>query len=264
MRLYNSAWIDVFAGLVQTGAGLRRIRLTVRYGIIDLKERGLCLVDAGVGVEVTRGQRSAALRLYNAMLRPQLDESQSPDAVLRGLGATSADIRLVVVTHFHADHVSSLRAFHNAKIIASAAAARSVTQMSAATALHHGIFKELIPSDLERRLLPLEDLKRVPTGTVLGDGHDLFGDASYLAVPLPGHAFGHFGVFWRDDSGPVIYATDAAWTSEALMQDRTPFLSSAIVFDERRAGKQTQGLLREFARQGGRIHLCHDIEEPVS
>ena len=264
MKLLNSAYIDVFAGLVQKGAGLRRIRLTVRYGVIDLKESGLCLVDTGIGPEVTQGRRTAALRLYSAVLRPQLNQEQSPEATLRNLGASPADIRLMVVTHFHADHVSSLRAFSNAKIITSALATRSVMRMSSAAALHHGIFKELIPSDIERRLLPLEDLKRVPTGTVLGEGHDLFGDASYLAVPLPGHAFGHFGIYWSDDTGPVIYATDAAWTSEALMHDRTPFMSSAIVFDDRRAGKQTQGLLREFVRQGGRVHLCHDIEEPVS
>ena len=67
-------------------------------------------------------------------------------------------------------------------------------KMSSMAALRHGIFKELIPPDIEQRLLPLEELKRLPTGTVLGEGYDLFGDASYLAVPLPGHAFGHFGI----------------------------------------------------------------------
>jgi glyoxylase-like metal-dependent hydrolase (beta-lactamase superfamily II) len=137
-------------------------------------------------------------------------------------------------------------------------------KMSAMAALRHGIFKELIPPDIERRLLPLEELKRLPTGTVLGEGYDLFGDASYLAVPLPGHAFGHFGIFWNGAAGPVVYATDAAWTREALMQDATPWISSAVVFDDRRAGRVSQSLLREFGRQGGTIHLCHDVEGPAS
>jgi glyoxylase-like metal-dependent hydrolase (beta-lactamase superfamily II) len=136
--------------------------------------------------------------------------------------------------------------------------------MSSAAALHNGIFKELIPPDFMQRLLPVEGLPRVPTGTVLGDGHDLFGDGSYLAVPLPGHAFGHFGIFWREAASPVIYATDAAWTREALMQDRTPWISSAIVFDDRTVGRDSQRLLRTFAEQGGKIHLCHDVEEPIS
>lgn len=264
MKLFNSAHIDVFAGLIKRDGGLKRARLTVRYGLIDLGARGLCLVDTGVGPEVTHGPRSSALRLYSAVLRPQLNAGEAVETTLRNLGVAPADIRHVVVTHFHADHVSSLRLFANAEFIAWGAAARAVMGMSSATALHNGIFKELIPPDFTQRLHPVEGLARVSTGTVLGDGHDLFGNGSYLAVPLPGHAFGHFGIFWRGATGPVIYATDAAWTREALMQDRTPWISSAIVFDDRGAGRDSQRLLRAFAEQGGQIHLCHDVEEPIS
>ena len=263
MKLFNSAYIDVFAGLVKRGGGLRRARLTVRYGVIDLGPRGLCLVDTGVGPEVTQGPRSAALRLYNAVLRPQLNAEEAVGTTLRNLGVTPADIRRVIVTHFHADHVSSLRLFAKAEFIAWGAAARLVMGMSTAAALHNGIFKELIPPDIAQRLLPVEGLARRPTGTALGDGYDLFGDGSYLAVPLPGHAFGHFGIFWREAEGPVIYATDAAWTREALIEDKTPWLSSAIVFHDRAAGGDNQRLLRAFAEQGGQIHLCHDVEEPI-
>jgi glyoxylase-like metal-dependent hydrolase (beta-lactamase superfamily II) len=136
--------------------------------------------------------------------------------------------------------------------------------MSSAAALHHGIFKELIPPDFERRLVPLQEMQRQPTDTVLGEGYDLFGDGSYLAIPLPGHAFGHFGIFWRDEAGPVVYATDAAWTTEALLKDETPWFAMSVVFDDRRSGRKTQALLREFCRQGGQIRLCHDLEESKS
>jgi glyoxylase-like metal-dependent hydrolase (beta-lactamase superfamily II) len=261
MKLFNSAHIDVFAGLVRRGAGLRVVRLTVRYGLIDLKERGLCLVDTGMGAEVTQGTRSPALRLYSSVLRPDLQADAAPEAMLRNMGAATDDVCLVVLTHFHADHVSSLRAFPRAGIIACGDATRRVLAMGSAACLHHGIFRELIPPDLERRLQPLGGLRQLPTGTVLGKGYDLFGNGNYLAVPLPGHAFGHFGIFWRDETGPAVYATDAAWTTEALLDDATPWISSAIVFDDRRAGRATQSLLREFKGEGGRILLCHDIEE---
>lgn len=264
MKLFNSAHIDVAAGLVRRGAGLKTISLTVRYGLIELSDGGLCLVDTGVGPEVTQGERSMALRLYAAILRPKLDATQSPQATLRGMGAAPDDIRRVVLTHFHADHVSSLRDFARAEIITCGEAAQRVMRMSSAAALRHGIFKELLPPDIAQRMRPLETMTRVPTGTVLGDGYDLFPDSSYLAVPLAGHAFGHFGIFWRDQAGPVIYATDAAWTLEALMHDQTPGISSAVVFDDRRAGWQTQHRLREFQRQGGRILLCHDVEDERS
>jgi glyoxylase-like metal-dependent hydrolase (beta-lactamase superfamily II) len=264
MRLFNSAYINVFGGLVRRGAGLGMVRLTVRYGLIDLKEKGLCLVDTGIGPESTVEPRTIGLRIYNSVLRPDLIADQAPEGMLRKLGAASADVRLVIVTHFHADHISTLGAFPQAKIVTGGAVARRVMSMNPATALRHGIFKELIPPDLEHRIVPLEGMKRRPTGTVLGEGRDLFGDASYLSVPLPGHAIGHFGIFWHDETGPVIYATDAAWTSGALLRDGTPFISSAVVFDDRGAGRKTQTMLREFRRQGGRIVLCHDIEDQPS
>jgi glyoxylase-like metal-dependent hydrolase (beta-lactamase superfamily II) len=264
MRIFNSAHVGVPGRLVRRGAGLRTIRLTVRYGLIELNSKGLCLVDTGFGPEVTGGPRSTALRFYNSVLRPDLNHSQLPEATLRNLGATAADVRLVVVTHFHADHVCSLRAFPRARIVTCGEAAHRVGAMSSTAALRHGIFKELIPPDFERRIVPLQEMQRQPSDTALGEGYDLFGDGSYLAIPLPGHAFGHFGIFWRDETGPVIYATDAAWTTAALMKDETPWLAMSIVFDQRRIGRETQALLREFCRQGGRIHLCHDIEESKS
>lgn len=261
MKLFNSAYVNTPAGLVRRGAGFGIVRLTVRYGLIDLGERGLCLVDTGFGPEVVEGPRTAALRLYASVLRPKLVADEAPQAVLRKLGADIADVRRVVVTHFHADHISSLRAFPHAGIITCGEAARSVLAMSPTAALRHGIFRELIPPDLAPRIAPLQTMKRLPTGTALGEGYDLFGDASYLAIPLPGHAMGHFGIFWRDEAGPMIYATDAAWTLQALLQDATPFLSSAVVFDDRRAGRESGALLRKFHREGGQIELCHEIEE---
>src|ERR1700744_6670376 len=99
MRLFNSAHIGVFAGLIRRGCGLRRIRLTVRYGLIDLGQRGLCLVDTGVGTDVTQGQRSTALRLYHSVLRPPLNATEAPEAVIRQLGKDVGDVRFVVATH---------------------------------------------------------------------------------------------------------------------------------------------------------------------
>jgi glyoxylase-like metal-dependent hydrolase (beta-lactamase superfamily II) len=261
MKLFNSAYVNVFAGLLRSGGGLTRVKLTVRYGLIELATGGLCLVDTGFGPEVTQGPRSAALRLYNAVLRPELIPDQSPLSLLRSMGARPDDIRLMLVTHFHADHIASLRAFPNVRLIACGEAARAVEAMRPAAALHHGIFRELLPPDFTQRIVPLQGLPRRPTGTVLGDGYDLFGDGAYLAIPLPGHAFGHFGLFWRENGAPVLYATDAAWTLQALLADKTPWISRALVFDDRAAGRSTEALLRTFARNGGTIRLCHDLEE---
>jgi glyoxylase-like metal-dependent hydrolase (beta-lactamase superfamily II) len=262
MKLYTSATVSIPGAMVCRGRGLARVAVSVRYGLIDRGPDGLCLVDTGYASSVTRGPRSLPLRLYNAILRPQLIESQLPAAILAARGATLADVTTVILTHFHADHVAGLVDVPQARIVTFADAAQSVMAMSNAAAIHNGIFKELIPSDLQARIAPLENAPLRETGTALGNGYDVFGDGTYLAVPLPGHAAGHFGLLWREAGRPVLYATDAAWSHAAMMSNTTPALSRAVVFHDTSAGRRTEATLRSFMAAGGIVHLCHDVDLP--
>ena len=259
MRLINSAHLAVRERLIRSGSGLGQVTLTVRYGLIDRGRDGLCLVDTGYGPSITTGPRSRAMRLYNAVLRPQLFPENAPARVLAAMGAEPRDVRSIVLTHFHADHVANLCDFPYASIITDGATARVVLDMSAARALHHGIFKELLPPYLTSRVVALEQQPLRDTGTSLGQGFDVFGDGSTLAIPLPGHALGHFGIYRTGDTS-TFYATDVAWTMRALLDDRTPDLSRAIVFADRDAGRRSAALVRRFHEQGGITTLCHDVE----
>ena len=260
MKLFDSAFVTVPGGLIVRGRGARRVRVSVRYGLIDRGADGLCLVDTGYGPAVTMGDgRSRMLRVYNAVLRPRLIDAHQPRSVLAAMGAKLADVRTIVLTHFHADHVANLADFPEARILASGVAAKTLAEMGPARALHHGVFKELIPATVWGRISAIEDFALKPTWTRLYNGHDLFGDGSYLAVPLPGHALGHFGLVWREAGNAVCYATDATWALEALQQDRTARLARAVVFQDRTAAVETENLLRAFIAEGNEVRLCHDI-----
>ena len=58
----------------------------------------------------------------------------------------------------------------------------------------------------------------------------------------------------------MLYATDAAWTLTTLIDDKTPWLASSIVYHDRTAARETEIKLRLFKQNGGTLHLCHDIE----
>jgi glyoxylase-like metal-dependent hydrolase (beta-lactamase superfamily II) len=137
-------------------------------------------------------------------------------------------------------------------------AARAVWAATDREATRHGVFKELLPADLMARLDPIEDKPLAEAHPALGQGHDLLGDGSLLAIDLPGHADGHFGLFWCDDAGPILYATDTTWSMKALFEDKTPAISRKVVFDDPAAGRRTEGRIRDFAKAGGKVLLCHD------
>jgi glyoxylase-like metal-dependent hydrolase (beta-lactamase superfamily II) len=225
------------------------VKLPVRCGLIVHPKLGPVLIDAGYGPRLTSGSgRSAALRVYAALLRPQLNPLESPLGLLADHGFLPEDVRMVIVTHLHADHVAYLRDFPNA---------RFVTDGQVAGSLRHGVFNELLPDDFADRqdalrAAPLADL---PFG--LGQGFDVLGDGSVLAVPLPGHAAGHFGLCFPGDR-PLLYAVDAQWILDAILQDCLPGFPLRLIAHDQVALNASVALVRQFAQAGGEVVLCHD------
>ena len=247
MRLATNATVSAPAVLAGSGRGVRSF--PVRHGIIESGSRRI-LVDAGYGPRVVTGRRSLALTLYAAALR------------VRTLPFTEGRFDAVLLTHLHADHVGRSRDLGNIPVFASRAAVTAFQRASSARAASMGMFAELLPFDLARRFQAVEDLSKIGTGTLLGAGYDLCGDGTHLAVPLPGHAPGHLGVFWREEGRPILYATDAAWTMAALRAGTTPRVSRRLVFSDPEAGLRTEAMVLAFERSGGRVLLCHDPDQP--
>lgn len=248
----NSATVRVPERLVLRGGSWTQIDLAVRYGRFTHAEAGGCLIDTGYSARVTRGARSLPLTLYAGILRPRLTPEALPDAEL--------DIRVILLTHLHADHVSALRDYPRARIIGDAAALSHFLSAGAFGRTRHGVFRELLPDDLAGRLEPLESLPFIEAPFGLGHARDVFGDGEVLAVPLPGHMTGHTGYLFPQLEQPLLYAGDADWLAQAIDEARSPGPPARWILDDPAAAQETNRRLRNFAEAGGRIVLCHNPE----
>lgn len=257
----NSAWVSAAERLILRGGSWRSVRLRVRYGLIIHPLAGPVLIDTGYTPKATSDTgRGAALRLYGAVLKPQLNADEQPQPVLERFGLTTQDVRTVIVTHFHADHIAGLSQFPNARFIASDAAWFRLKARTAWQNLHHGVFTELFPADFESRLDGLSTKARIaPRGDIPG-GADLFGDGSIVAVDLPGHADGQFGLLFAQMERPLLYAVDAQWLIAALMLNRTPGFPARLLAEDFAAIEPTSEMLRRFVAAGGEVMFCHDPE----
>lgn len=260
MRLVfaNSAAVRAPERLVRKGGGFALQDFPVRYGILHHPGMGLVLVDTGYSPRVTAGQRSLSLRLYNAVLRPKLLGEGAPAAVLGAMGATLADVKAIILTHFHADHVAALDQFPQARIITSGRQYAEIRRRNAAQNLRHGIFPELLPADLGERLIDLEGMawRDAPLG--LGAGRDIFGDGRVLAIDLPGHAEGHIGLCFPERVVPFLYAVDVQWVEAALTPGVAPGLPASLVATDPRAAIESTARVDAFRKRGGEVLLCHD------
>ena len=244
----NTATIRTRSRLILKG-GRGTVDLQVRVGLILHPTAGPVLIDAGYGPQVTSAPgRSLLLRFYTRMLGPVLRAGQSPVDLLAAHGVAPEDVRTILLTHLHADHVAWLPAFPQARLI---------TDGQTGGSLRHGVFRELLPNDLPDRQADLRGFGQAALPFGLGHGFDIFGDGSVLGLPKPGHAPGHYGLVFTGDR-PLLYAVDAQWMLAAVTEDRIPGFPASLIAANGAAMRESAALVRRFHDAGGEVMLCHD------
>ncbi|MBM9460903.1 MBL fold metallo-hydrolase [Nocardioides sp. zg-536] len=218
----------------------------------DRPELGWTLFDTGYATHFLDATERLPERLYRTLLPVTLPEHERLPVQLAGLGIDPLDVRRVVLSHFHGDHVAGLRDHPNAQVLAGGAGLAQVRRLGRIGALRHGLLPGLLPEDVAARFRAVEELPGVdlavsPTGT----GWDLLGDRSLLVVPLPGHMPGHLGLLLTATDGrQVLLAGDAAWSTRAITEPAPPSRLVGAGFDDWTAALGTLGHLH-------RLHRAH-------
>lgn len=252
----NSSFVGAPERFVLAGGRWSMVRLQVRFGYFDHPRFGPVLIDTGYTPRVTTGKyRSLPLKLYAGLVRAELCKAGQVLTFLKTRGIEPADIRKIIVTHFHADHVSGLCDFPNARFLAPRAGWDALNQNSKFANIRHGFFVELLPPDFSDRLDFFDESPpfALPDGT---KGHDLFGDGVAVSVDLPGHAPGHTGLFFGALDQPLLYATDVQWMRQAVVENRVPGFPATRVATDQRSALFSTGWLQTMAGKCDFL-LCH-------
>ncbi|MDQ3160268.1 MAG: MBL fold metallo-hydrolase [Pseudomonadota bacterium] len=195
------------------------------WAVIQHPLHGIVLFDCGYGAAARTAMQRGLRRVYRSVIGACCLPGADPASVLAAANLSPADVRHVVLSHFHPDHVGGLREFPAAACFAHADAWRQVRDGGRLNHLHAQIWRELLPEDLGSRINLLESGCAVALQgamAVFGHGWDLFGDGSLVAFPLPGHAEGQVGLALEVEGELVLLVADAFWRREQLEQVRAP------------------------------------------
>lgn len=222
-------------GLVVRGGRFRPVRLPVLVGLLRHPTEGVVLFDTGYAPRVGRAAARGPRRLYPWLVPFSIDDSTALRSVLARRGIAPEDVRVIVVSHFHPDHVGGLRDFPGARLVATAEAWRHVEGARGWRGLRLGYLPDLLPPDFTDRLRLVDGFADAAYGPFPGT-HDLFGDGRLRLVPLPGHAAGQVGLLAEASSDcRVLFVADACWVSAGYQRPALPSAVTRVVTHDARA-----------------------------
>lgn len=224
-------------------------------GLIHHPEQGWILFDTGYADHFHAQTKTLPESLYRFALPISLPERQKLIAQLKRRGLEPEDISLIIVSHYHGDHVAGLRDFPHARFIATAQDSHDIQQLTKKPwrATLQGKLPKMLPEDYFQRLDHVEQfrLHTLPSWLLpFEQGFDLLGDGSVLAVPLPGHSEGQLGLFLPDASGrPIFMVADACWSLQACQQGRLPSALAGLAIANSRSYADTFNSIRTLTNR---------------
>lgn len=221
-------------GFSVRGGSLTKSFISGLVAFVVEHPRGLLLIDAGVGRDVPEHLKTTP-RLLQAtaslsVQRPTIDALASRDL-------EASDVRGVLLTHSHWDHVSGLADLRKVPVWLTAA------ELSHARSDDEGgrLYRQLeAEAPFELKELSFSSGPYGPFET----SQDFLGDGSVVVVPMPGHTPGSVGVFVNLPSGKrFLIIGDTSWTKEGVdWPAEKPWLAKRMVdFDP--AGVRSQLVL---------------------
>ena len=242
----------------------RFICFPAMVAVIRHPQLGTVLFDTGYGSAL---EKEAEARVYRRLLPFTLPERERLPARLAQLRVSQVD--WVFLSHLHPDHIGGLREVPGTPpILHSREGLKRLRSLRGLARRRAAFFEGLLPEDFGRRARPLEDLPVVDSDG-LGQGYDLAGDGSLIAIDLPGHAAGQFGLMCRfPDGGRIFLCADAAWLRANFAEPgKRPAWPVRLIVDDARAFGVTLDRLREFARAFPEVRIvpthCEESIGPV-
>lgn len=157
----------------------------------------------------------------------QVDRNEEIDQQMIAAQLSPANVKMVVLTHLHLDHVDGLRHFNSVPVVVN----RREWERP------YGDLPFLYPEGFKPRLVDMEErfdlFERV---SFLTDSNDL------MLIETPGHTWHHCSVLLQTNDCGIFFAADLCYTQEQLVSNQF-----AGAHASRRLSVASYGALRSYA-----------------
>jgi len=249
--------------MVRSTGSLALGKFPANVVVIDHAQEGIVLFDTGYGEDFNQITAKMPEMIYRLLTPVVITPETSAQARLRVLGIKRDDVKHVILSHLHADHVGGVRDFPKATYHVDLPALQHYQGLSKFNQVRAGFLSALLPDDFETRLKPFDSSQFTSGNFGLGNlsfGQDLFSDGSIIFVPLPGHMKGHVGIQVQTEGGDkYFFVADAAWRKESIIENSLPSVITRLIISDWKMYRQTLRELHDLHHRYPELQIipCH-------
>jgi len=232
---------------------LKQCEYPALCALIKHPEQGYILFDTGYSDRFYQLTAKFPFSIYRRLTPVVLKKSLKQQLEEQNIQAS--EIQSIVISHFHADHIGGLKDFPNARFFCHPDALNDIRHKTGIKALIKGFLPGLLPKDFYDRLMPLSnEVTLEPHLAPFNQGFDLFNDQQLIAIPLPGHAKGQIGLYFKTPKETFLIA-DSCWHQEAFKELRFPSNLTYLIHDNKEAYVHTINQLHQLYKNNQEIDI---------
>lgn len=259
LELMAAGHCEQFERVVRKGGRWTMIPFPGAFALLKHPEHGIILFDTGYSAHNFAEMKPLPYRIYQWITPITLPPGQSAKEQLLARGIQPDDVKYIILSHFHADHIGGCRDFPQATFICSRRDYEYLAPKSGMSALKEAFIPKLLPINFINRVQFVEEKPLVQpahVGDIFTAGYDVFGDGSVTAIFLPGHTHFQFGIVVQTEQKPYFLVADACWTHEAYEHLALPLPVAKLIKSNYEAYVST-------VRQLHHLHLANPEVEIV-
>ena len=207
---------------------------------------GIFVIDTGENADVNipgyfRSSGIFANWFDTTQFKFKVNREEEIGPQLNGLNIPIENVKAVVLTHLHLDHIDGLRYFPSTEIM--------VNKLEWERPF--GDLPKLYPSWLRPTLVELDQ-----QFDVFDHVHYLTASKDLLLVQTPGHTYHHCSVLLRADECCLFFAADICYSQHQIIEEKYSGANA-----NHKMAKDTYDKVKQFAKKNKLVFIpSHDVE----
>ena len=220
--------------------------------LVKHPKEGYVLFDTGYSTEIYNlGWKG---KLYNLFNPTYVKKEDQINIQLEKDGIKCSEIKYLVLTHLHPDHIGCVKYFKNAKILVSEEAFNTYKKNK----IRYLIFDKLLPEWFEEKITIIDDKQLEENKNKYFSYYDLFGDKSMLLTKVNGHAKGQICSLIQDK---VFLGADSSWGNSFVGKANDFKFFPRLIQSDMNDYITNDKLLKRMRKDGIKLCFSHDTYE---